>query len=87
VRDGPLAWLASRGAQQAADSATNQRQAKRDGRGAEAPPICAGWNPWGGGSPRGAGRSLVTKRGSVTRTDSRADRSPEDDQRRKAGPS
>jgi hypothetical protein len=84
VRDGPLAWLASRGAQQAADPATDQQQVKRDGRGAEAPPRHAGSRPWGGRSPRGAGRSLVTKRGSVARTNSRVDESPEDEQRRSA---
>jgi hypothetical protein len=41
VREEPPAWVASRGAQQAEDPATDQRQAKRDGRGAEAQPIRA----------------------------------------------
>jgi len=34
--------VASRGAQQAEDPATDQRPVKRDGRRAEAQPICAG---------------------------------------------
>jgi len=42
VREEPLAWLASRGTQQAADPATDRRSVKRDGRGAEAQPTCAG---------------------------------------------
>jgi len=41
VREGPLARLASRGAQLVGDPATDQRQAKRDGRKAEAEPSIA----------------------------------------------
>jgi len=46
------------------------------------PAHSCGCNPWGGGSPRGEGRSPIIKHDAAVRTDSRADRSPEDGERR-----